>query len=70
MRVPRKLKKAIKNTKMVLDLSIMPDGLDMDGWLHYWNNYGIALIDSSKRGKKPEVLGPLRGTVLKVRDIG
>jgi hypothetical protein len=44
-----------------LDLSLIPDGWDLDMWMHYAVNMGWAVIDSFKEGKKGAAMGKLAG---------
>lgn len=45
----------------VLDLSLVPDGWDLDMWMHFATNMGWAVIDSFKEGKKGAAQGKLAG---------
>lgn len=44
-----------------LDLSLIPDGWNLDVWMHYATEMGWAVVDSFKEGKKGAALGKLAG---------
>lgn len=54
MRVARKNKK--KYGVISLDIKSIPNGLDLDRWLHA-TNHGIAIWDSSLGGHAPKLIG-------------
>lgn len=45
----------------VLDLALVPDGWDLDMWMHFAVNMGWAVVDSFKEGKKGAAQGKLAG---------
>jgi hypothetical protein len=46
----------------ILDLSVIPDGWDVDMWMHFATNMGWAVKDSFKEGKKGAAMGKLAGS--------
>lgn len=46
----------------ILDLSLIPDGWNVDMWLHFATNMGWAVKDSFKEGKKGAAMGKLAGS--------
>lgn len=46
----------------ILDLALLPDGWDMDMWMHFATNMGWAIKDSFKEGKKGAAQGKLAGS--------
>lgn len=46
----------------ILDLSLVPDGWDIDMWMHYATTMGWAVVDSFKEGKKGAAQGKLAGS--------
>ena len=46
----------------ILDLSLIPDGWDVDMWMHFATNMGWAVKDSFKEGKKGAAMGKLAGS--------
>jgi len=52
MKKSRKLKKAIKNSIIIYDISAIPHGLDLGELYRIFNDYGMLFYDSS-RGDNP-----------------
>lgn len=52
-KVPRKLKKAIKNSILILDIVSIPRGLDLESWYKIFQSTGLILHDSDKGGITP-----------------
>lgn len=48
-KVPRKLKKRIKNSVLILDLSKIPNGWDIEQWMHFYTNFGIAVYKDGEK---------------------
>lgn len=42
-KIPRKLKKRIKNSVLILDLSKVPDNISIDEWIKFYLKTGIAI---------------------------
>lgn len=61
-RVPRKLKKAIKNAVISVDIKSFPEGLcqDIQEWFEVYNQTGIIFYDSEHGGQAPQFL-PMKG---------
>jgi len=53
----------------VLDLSMIPDGWDLDMWMHFATNMGWAVKDSFKEGKKGAAMGKLAGSQATSSDV-
>lgn len=57
MRTPRKLKKAVRKSKVIMDVASMPlkHGIDFDKWLYTYHNCGIALYSKENGGDAPRI---------------
>ena len=57
-RVPRKKKKAIKDSRIIYDVKGAPKnkGLTMEGIMEIYEWYGVVLWDSSLGGTAPQIL--------------
>jgi hypothetical protein len=42
-------------TKYVLDLAQLPEGIDVEQWMYYFKNHGMAFINSSKENNAPSI---------------
>ena len=69
-RVPRKKKKAIKNSRIIYDVNSLPDnkGLSMEGVMMIWGDYGVLLYDGS-RGDRPMIVSNHKHKQLKLINV-
>jgi hypothetical protein len=54
-RLPRKLKKQIRNAKIIYDVSARPEEMFMEDLMHCFDQFGVILYDSNK-GEAPKVI--------------
>ena len=55
-RKPRKLKKALKNKMIAIDLSTIPDGWDIEQWYQVVEKTGIVFYNCNYKGSRPPKL--------------
>lgn len=44
-----------QETKYILDLAQLPEGMDVEQWMHYFNNYGWGFVNSAQGNNAPAV---------------
>jgi len=56
-RVPRKLKKTIKNSKVIYDVSSTPEFFTMDDIIDIYNDFGWLFYDGrNKNSNRPQII--------------